>query len=384
MTPAIAPAPARTRDTREGARTQLMLEPAESSSLPTGPSIQRPPPQSGTLCRPPSPSPTPPTQPPTLRPFHLPPPPHPFPAQHPPSRGKNPPNRAPSRPHRRRLRHSKGPRSLTNRYRPSGPVTHPSKARARSQIKTQDHRPAATQTRRRTTAPASRQTQAQTQAWRHNDSANPAPRGQPLQSPAPAIPDPAAAAPSKAPPHRHRRRRYHLYGGTRNPGQLTAPDRSGATPEPTSSVPVPARLEKMLRYRRPRRSQPDPKAKTVSAYAGSAYAHASAPHAHTRHRTTGTPPGLPPPPVPMTRPHTPNPMPTPPPKATAPPMDIGGSAGPTRSSWSCESGPRQSPPSMARSTGPTGDRRRTAASSRQENGCCRPRGKPCWPMRFIP
>ena len=56
---------------------------------------------------------------------------------------------------------------------------------------------------------------------------------------------------------------------------------------------------------------------------------------------------------------------TPPPKATAPPRGSSGGAGPTRSSGSCESGPEQSPPSRAWSTGPARGRRRTAASSRQ-------------------
>ena len=64
--------------------------------------------------------------------------------------------------------------------------------------------------------------------------------------------------------------------------------------------------------------------------------------------------------------------------------DSSGSAGRTRSSGSCESGPRQSAPSRAWSTGPARGRWRTAASSRRGGGCHRPHGKPCWPMRSTP
>ena len=111
-------------------------------------------------------------------------------------------------------------------------------------------------------------------------------------------------------------------------------------------------------------------------------AHAPAPNAPARHRTTRTPPGPPPPPVPTTPPHPPTP--TPPPKATPPPRDSSDSARPTRSSGSCESGPGQSPPSRAWSTGPARGQWRTAASSRRGGGCHRPHGKPCWPMRSGP
>ena len=52
MTPPTAPAPARTQDTTESARTHPMLEPAPSPSLVTGSSIQRLPPPSGTPRRP--------------------------------------------------------------------------------------------------------------------------------------------------------------------------------------------------------------------------------------------------------------------------------------------------------------------------------------------
>ena len=56
----------------------------------------------------------------------------------------------------------------------------------------------------------------------------------------------------------------------------------------------------------------------------------------------------------MTPQHTPTPTPTPPPKARASPIESGRSAGPTGSSGSCESGPRQSPPSRAWSAGRQG------------------------------
>ena len=52
--------------------------------------------------------------------------------------------------------------------------------------------------------------------------------------------------------------------------------------------------------------------------------------------------------------------------------------------WELQSGPGQSPPSRAWSTGPARGRRRTAASSRRGAGCHMPHGKPCWPMRYTP
>ena len=52
-------------------------------------------------------------------------------------------------------------------------------------------------------------------------------------------------------------------------------------------------------------------------------------------------------------------------KTAGPPKDSGGSAGPTRSSGSCESGPGESPPSRAWSIGPARGRWRTAASGRR-------------------
>ena len=42
------------------------------------------------------------------------------------------------------------------------------------------------------------------------------------------------------------------------------------------------------------------------------------------------------------------------------------------------------PPSRAWSIGPARGRWRTAASGRRGGGCCRPHGKPCWPMRSTP
>ena len=101
-----------------------------------------------------------------------------------------------------------------------------------------------------------------------------------------------------------------------------------------------------------------------------------------RNRTTRNPPGPPPPPVPTTPSHPTTP--TPPPKTAGPPRDSGGSAGPTRSSGSCESGPGESPPSRAWSIGPARGRWRTAASGRRGGGCRRPHGKPCWPTRSNP
>ena len=97
---------------------------------------------------------------------------------------------------------------------------------------------------------------------------------------------------------------------------------------------------------------------------GSTSARAPTHRAPPRHRTTRNPPGPPPPPVPTTPSHPPTP--TPPPKTAAPPRDSGGGAGPTRSSGSCESGPEQSPPSRAWSTGPP--------MGSVENSCLRPAG----------
>ena len=94
------------------------------------------------------------------------------------------------------------------------------------------------------------------------------------------------------------------------------------------------------------------------------------------------PPGPPPPPAPTTPSHPPTP--TPPPKTAGPPRNSGGSAGPTRSSGSCGSGPGESPPSRAWSIGPARGRWKTAASGRRGGGCRRPHGKPCWPMRSTP
>ena len=111
-------------------------------------------------------------------------------------------------------------------------------------------------------------------------------------------------------------------------------------------------------------------------------ARAPPPRAPPRHRTMRSPPGPPPPPVHTTPPHPPTP--TPPPKAAAMPRDSGGSAGPTRSSGSCKSGPGQSVLSRAWSTGPARGRWRTAASSQRGAGCRSPHGKPCWPMRSTP
>ena len=98
--------------------------------------------------------------------------------------------------------------------------------------------------------------------------------------------------------------------------------------------------------------------------------------------TTRNPPGPPPPAIPTIPPHPPTP--TPPPKAVAPPRDSGGSAGPTWSPGSCESGPGQSSPSRAWSDGPARGRWRTAGSSQRGAGCHRLHGKPCRPMPSTP
>ena len=128
----------------------------------------------------------------------------------------------------------------------------------------------------------------------------------------------------------------------------TGPDRRQ---DPPAASPPPyqpsmsAHIQRMPRYRRRRESQPNPEAGTVRAH----------PRVHIRSRpySPRTPtaqdyeeyPGPPPPPDPTTPSHPPTP--TTPPKTAAAPRDSGGSAGPTRSSGSCESGPGQSPPSRA-------------------------------------
>ena len=127
---------------------------------------------------------------------------------------------------------------------------------------------------------------------------------------------------------------------------------------------------------------PTPRRRLCEHTRESTSARAPTPRALPWHRTTRNPPGPPPPPVPTTPSHPPTP--TPPPKTAAPPRDSGGGTGPTRSSGSCESGPGQSPPSRAWSTGPARGLWRTAASSRRGGGCRRPHGKPCWPMRSTP
>ena len=90
------------------------------------------------------------------------------------------------------------PASVTPYSGPSLPATQPATA-AECHAEPQDHRQAASQFRLRTAALARCQTQAQAQTWHHSSSANPTPRGCPLQLPPPAIRDPAAA-PSTAPP----------------------------------------------------------------------------------------------------------------------------------------------------------------------------------------
>ena len=121
---------------------------------------------------------------------------------------------------------------------------------------------------------------------------------------------------------------------------------------PAASLPpyqpwMSAHIQHMPRWRRHRESQPSPEAETVLAYPRSP--HLPAPPLPA-HRTTRNPPGPPPPSVPTTPSHPPTP--TPPSQTAAPPRDSDGGAGPTRSSGSWESGPRQSVPSRAWSTGP--------------------------------
>ena len=113
-------------------------------------------------------------------------------------------------------------------------------------------------------------------------------------------------------------------------------------------------------------SNPTPRRRPCAHTHESTSARAPTPRAPPRHRTTRNSPGPPLPPVPTTPSHPPTP--TPPPKTAAPPRDSGGGAGHTRSSGSCKSGPGKSPPSRAWSTGPTGGRWRTAASSRRGGG----------------
>ena len=113
-----------------------------------------------------------------------------------------------------------------------------------------------------------------------------------------------------------------------------------------------AHIQQMPRYRRHRESQPNPEAETGRAY----------PRVHIRPRLRS--PRNPtaqdyedsPGPATATSPHEPT---TPThvhssAQSHGPPMDSGRSAGPTRSSGSYESGPGQSPPLRAWSTGPQG------------------------------
>ena len=127
---------------------------------------------------------------------------------------------------------------------------------------------------------------------------------------------------------------------------------------------------------------PTPRLRPCAHTRESTSARAPSPRALPAHRTTRNPPDTPPPPVPTTPTHPPTPIP--PLKTAGPPRNSGCSAGRTRSSGSCETGPVQSPPSRAWSTGPARGRWRTAASGRRGGGCRRPHGKPGWPMRYTP
>ena len=172
------------------------------------------------------------------------------------------------------------------------------------------------------------------------------------------------------------------------PGPRTAPDRTRWTPGSASSVPAPlptiddsphtAHAPLPPPPRVPAHPRGGDRARTPTR----PHARAPTPRAPPQNRTTRNPPGPPPPPVPTTPSHPPTP--TPPPKTAGPPRDSGGSAGPTRSSGSCESGPGESPPSRAWFIGPARGQWRTAASGRRGGGCRRPHGKPCWPMRSTP
>ena len=323
----------------------------------------------------------------------------------PPAAGKITQTGPRTRPHRRRPRHRQGTRSLTTRYRASGAAAHPSEARARSPAETKEYRQVATQTCRRTAAPVRCRTKAQAQARRRDNSANPAPRGSPLRPPAPAIVNSAAAAPSMAPTHRERRRRHHLHVGTRRgrgarhlvppplktrtPDPRTTPDETGTTPGPKNSVPAPlqapvsAHIQQMPCYCRPRGSQTNPEAESLSGcpqvqlhsrpcsqctptaqdYEESpGHATATSPHDPTTHTHAHS--------------HTP--------AQGHGPSDRRGSAGPTGSCGSCGTGPGQSPPWRAWSASPAGSRRRTADSGRRGDRCRRLHGKPCCTMRSIP
>ena len=178
--------------------------------------------------------------------------------------------------------------SLTTRYRPSGAATHPSKAGACSPAETHDHRQAATQTRRRTAAPTRCQTQAQAQARRHHDSADPALRGRPLRPPARPSQTGWQQRPARRPPTvtdaaattfmveraaaEARRTSSHLHSKpapqAHRPPPTGPEQRQGqpaASPPPYQPL-MSAHIRQMPRYRRPRGSQPNPEAETVSAY----------------------------------------------------------------------------------------------------------------------
>ena len=74
-----------------------------------------------------------------------------------------------------------GDQTRPHREQPSRrQVTPPDEARARSPAETKDRHRAAAQTCRRAAAATCSQTQAQAQAWRHDGSAGPTPRGRPL------------------------------------------------------------------------------------------------------------------------------------------------------------------------------------------------------------
>ena len=204
--------------------------------------------------------------------------------------------------------------------------------------------------------------------------------------------------------HRHRRRRHHLHGGARRgrgatrlvspplkartPGPRTTTDQSRTALGSTSSDPAPlptidvsphpadAPLPPPPRILTQRRdgdlarvpARPHPPTPPVLAHP-----HVTGLRGLPRARDLQQSP----------RPHHTHAPPLLRPKATAHPRNSGGSAGPTRSSGSCESGPGQSRPSSTLSTGPARGRWRTAAS-RRGGGCHRPHGKPCWPMRSTP
>ena len=389
MTPATAPVPASTLDTRDSAQTDPMPEPAPSSSLLKGPSIRRPPPLPGTLRRPPHPSPPPPTpQPPPTQPPHPPPTRHPRPAHHNPSRRgslpNGPPNlsqpQAPPPPPRPTPRRSPRPQPGQNPRPP--PNTHQSLSthRGLSLLLNRSPSPSPAPRRQREPNPTRKSSTASGPGDpRPGSSSAKHGAAKPSRTPPPppswrSAPRPRHDAPHPATPQSpHARPTDH-------------PSWIKAAPGPTSSVPAPLPTPDVSPHPADAPLPPPPRIPTKlrSGDHVPMGPHTPNPPPPTapRQRTTRTPPGPPPPPVPMTPPHTPTP--TPPPKATAPPRDSGGSAGPTHSSGSCESGPGQSPPSGAWPAGPERGRRRTAASSRRGSGCYRPHGKPCWPMRSIP